>query len=468
MAKKKGSDANANPLPLPPQRKGKVYRDRIVGQIKVMQSEVMPHPLNPRIHPVRQAKALIAILDDIGIASGGVARWIEVDGEKKLQALDGHLRRDVLADQEQTYTIVDLNDEEAAKFILAHDPIAMMAEVSQSNVDKICKTISIPPDIMDTVNSIRRAQEKTIDQVNAIVKEISTGNTELAKASNITIPTSRDSVVGTGLQAVVNAEMGAAPAFGAQTKEENFQGIMGFKENVVFPSSNQWGIPDLRSDRLCSLIPKQTWGAQQIKQDERDSTFYLWSTGTFPEEAAGGVLGFYIDDYRFDGVWNDAVAICAKLVNQNWGGVCTPDFSVWWDWPLVMKMWNLYKSRWVARYWQEAGIKIIPSLMRFGDPTSTLDLCGMPMNPPVVSFQCRAQVGDSQEDKNLNRQYVLACSNKQIQTIEPENVVIYGGMQHQEWLEPNLTKGPKYWFLEDWMSVRKRVSTTMRKEKKGS
>jgi hypothetical protein len=40
----------------------------------------------------------------------------------------------------------------------------------------------------------------------------------------------------------------------------------------------------------------------------------------------------------------------------------TPDFSIYRDWPPVANQWNVYRSRWCGRLWQEAGFEVISSL----------------------------------------------------------------------------------------------------------
>ena len=40
----------------------------------------------------------------------------------------------------------------------------------------------------------------------------------------------------------------------------------------------------------------------------------------------------------------------------------TPDFSLYRDWPVMLQQWNVYHSRWVGRFWQEHGLRIIPTV----------------------------------------------------------------------------------------------------------
>ena len=63
------------------------------------------------------------ILEDIGFADAMIARETP-DG---LELIDGHLRQEVMGDQDIPVLIVDVTEEEADKMLLTLDPLAMMA-----------------------------------------------------------------------------------------------------------------------------------------------------------------------------------------------------------------------------------------------------------------------------------------------------------------------------------------------------
>ena len=47
---------------------------------------------------------------------------------------------------------------------------------------------------------------------------------------------------------------------------------------------------------------------------------------------------------------------------QKWGGALTPDFSLYLDMPVAMKIWNTYRSRLLGAYWESQGISVIPTV----------------------------------------------------------------------------------------------------------
>ena len=98
-------------------------RDRVKELRRVPASQLLEHPRNWRRHPEAQSAAMRGVLAEIGFADAVIARETP-DG---LMLIDGHLRRDVMGDQEVPVLVVDVTAEEADKMLLTLDPLAMMA-----------------------------------------------------------------------------------------------------------------------------------------------------------------------------------------------------------------------------------------------------------------------------------------------------------------------------------------------------
>ena len=76
------------------------------------------------------------------------------------------------------------------------------------------------------------------------------------------------------------------------------------------------------------------------------------------------VFHFFEDDYLFERLWRNPKIYLPILKQYN--GVILPDFSLYRDMPLVMQLWNIYRSRAIGCWLQSNGIKVIPDV-RFGD-----------------------------------------------------------------------------------------------------
>ena len=69
---------------------------------------------------------------------------------------------------------------------------------------------------------------------------------------------------------------------------------------------------------------------------------------------------FFIDDYQFERVWNDPYTYIERL--REFPCALTPDFSLYLDMPMAMKIWNVYRSRLIGQMMQDANIVVIPTL----------------------------------------------------------------------------------------------------------
>ncbi len=103
----------------------KTPRNRILRHVHVRAGELIPHELNPRVHPEAQKAALAALYDEIGFARSLLAYELP-DGRLKL--IDGHLRAAMDPEQILDVEVLDVNDAEARALLLAIDPLAQLAE----------------------------------------------------------------------------------------------------------------------------------------------------------------------------------------------------------------------------------------------------------------------------------------------------------------------------------------------------
>lgn len=115
-------------------------RDRVKELRRVKASELQANPKNWREHPTQQRDALRGILEEVGIAGALLARETE-DGT--LQLIDGHLRAEDDPDIEWPVLVLDVNQDEADKLLLTHDPLSAMAETNKGLLDTLLKECAI-------------------------------------------------------------------------------------------------------------------------------------------------------------------------------------------------------------------------------------------------------------------------------------------------------------------------------------
>lgn len=112
------------------------YRDRIKSLRRVKASDLEENPKNWRTHPDSQKKAMSAALSEIGYADAVIARELP---NKKLQIIDGHLRKGISGDEKIPVLVVDVTEDEADKLLATLDPLAAMAETDSQKMHELLK-----------------------------------------------------------------------------------------------------------------------------------------------------------------------------------------------------------------------------------------------------------------------------------------------------------------------------------------
>jgi hypothetical protein len=123
-------------------------RDRIKEFRRVKASELRPHPKNWRTHPAAQQDALRGVLAEIGYAGALLARELP-DGS--LQLIDGHLRAETTPDLDVPVLVLDLDEQEAAKLLALHDPLAGMAEANDEVLAELLAQVETESDAVQSL-----------------------------------------------------------------------------------------------------------------------------------------------------------------------------------------------------------------------------------------------------------------------------------------------------------------------------
>ena len=112
------------------------WRERLMEVRQMRAGDVLPHPLNPKIHPPSQNEALTGLLEDVGKCDILKAYHSEREGGK-LVFFDGHARQGLKPDEVWNIGIYDVTDDEADKLLLTFDPIAQEAQVSAAKMEML-------------------------------------------------------------------------------------------------------------------------------------------------------------------------------------------------------------------------------------------------------------------------------------------------------------------------------------------
>lgn len=236
--------------------------------------------------------------------------------------------------------------------------------------------------------------------------------------------------------------------------------VFQIKDDTLFSSNNKLDIPDLMEEMLGGedCIPTYTWDMHAEIDPEKVGLF-VWRkhpvTGVAGQVASGiqyGILVYYVEDFNFEQVWERPSDYIAKFRAYAPMAFVTPDFSLFGDQPYVFQAYQHYRARWVGRYWQENGYKVIPNLTWTTEKCYDLSVMGIPVGAPVVSCQCRTSGND-----DFGKAFFLKGLNYCLNEIKPKNCLIYGGYNHRHWIEKNIeNKECKIHFYESITHIRAR------------
>jgi hypothetical protein len=225
--------------------------------------------------------------------------------------------------------------------------------------------------------------------------------------------------------------------------------IMTYKEDAIFPSTNRWGFPDLLPHRLWDGDIK---GVYTIDGDISPTRIVHWGTIGFDERMKNHVICFYADDYRFESaVWDKSVEFVEKLKKVQPAALVQPDFSIWRDDPPAVQLWNTYRSRYLSRFWQEAGWSIIPNISFADEQTWEWIFDGIPRRIPCAAIQARTSGGSEKA-----KQFFVKGLHEFCRRVEVGKIFVYGG-EHREWIEPFLPKGPAFVWITSFHKARKQM-----------
>lgn len=202
-------------------------------------------------------------------------------------------------------------------------------------------------------------------------------------------------------------------------------GAAALKADMTFESDGPYNIPALLPERLGSLpdAPIDVWAGPSAS----DSAWPGWWFYNYGSDSVQGmdwtrtIMGFYVDDVRFERWYNEPDVYAARAINAQVPLLLSPNFSLWSGQPAAVHIFNVFRSRWVARYLQEAGLMIIPDIHWASEESLSYILAGIPAGLPCIAMQIQtlynAQV--ARKERHAIRTVM--------DTLRPEAVLLYGG-----------------------------------------
>jgi len=235
---------------------------------------------------------------------------------------------------------------------------------------------------------------------------------------------------------------------------DKLSGTLQLSDDMDLPASDRWGewdIPRLRTDRL--MLPSEwpddisVWAGGATRDlPENDDRDHWWLYIFGISSVAGikhldrAIMCYYTFDFYFERWFWEPAKYTTRMLNSGIKYAISPNFSTWATDPMHDSLHALYRSRWMARYFQEAGLKVIPDVEwpSSDDPRhqkflEDYVLPSLPKKLPMIAMQANVVTGNvtketmARDKKRLAAQYRLI-----VDTLQPEAIVYYG---RSNWIE---------------------------------
>ena len=195
--------------------------------------------------------------------------------------------------------------------------------------------------------------------------------------------------------------------------DDDYKEITDEKPNERIRTVNSYNLQLYDEERAVGKYQMPLIDKSQIIPNELIGFNYMKST----QDHNVGIHCF-IDDYQFERLWNSPQLYIDDILKFDC--ILTPDFSLYMDMPLAMKIWNVYRSRLLGQFWQDCGMEVIPTV-QWAEP-ATYEFCfdGIPQNSVVAVSTIGVKKGES-----------LAIWNdgmhEMIKRLKPQTILVYGG-----------------------------------------
>ena len=171
--------------------------------------------------------------------------------------------------------------------------------------------------------------------------------------------------------------------------------------SCLFETDNKYGFPEVKTSEnfeVEDLIP------------------FNLCKNRHKEDLNKGVH-FFLDDYKFEQIWTRPRDYI-KLF-QDYGNIVSPTFSIWSNQPYALNIFNMYRSRWCTRFFQEFGINVLVDVRWSDEKSYDFAFSGIEKNTPVIVNT----VGTKYLD---NRKMFRDGFYEMLKVLEPNKLYVYG------------------------------------------
>jgi len=211
---------------------------------------------------------------------------------------------------------------------------------------------------------------------------------------------------------------------------EELPGTLTLKENPQFEHGLPYDIPPIRKDKLLEVPDDiKIWTTPDVTYTNKYFFTVLGNGNTRGLAWDKTILLTHTGDDILEKLWFDPISYTSKLINRRMLGAMSPELSVGDGWPKANRIWNVYRNRWVGRYFQEAGINLIPTVSHLVYPTDEEFLyTGIPKGCPCISMQLQAHGTAVRTQIEEQLRLYRASLQTMMRHLEPQCLILYGNL----------------------------------------
>lgn len=131
-------------------------------------------------------------------------------------------------------------------------------------------------------------------------------------------------------------------------------------------------------------------------------------------------LHFFVDDYQFSRCWTNPDAYIEML--GKFKAVCSPDFSTYTDFPKAIQIYNHYRKHWLAAYWQQNGINVIPTISWSDESSFEWCFDGEPVGACIAVSSVGTQLNAR------SRELFMTGYREMMDRLHPQRIFFYGNV----------------------------------------
>lgn len=402
---------------------------------EVPPKQLPPNPKNWRTHNQRQRNTFKAFKEKHGWL-GFVLFNLQTN-----KTLDGHMRIDeaIKADEPCVPVIlVDKAEDDENEVLATLDNIGLLAQRNEDALRSLTKAVD------EQMGKLKTEKERKLAQFRKDLQEAEVGSAPLIKQAKtrlrpISSPPPEE-----------EAEPQSDEKFTSSDDPDDMV-VTSIDTSIIFDGLTEMGIPELLKTNLATpdLAPRYTASLEHPEQS------YFCYSMSFDGSTDIGCIGFYTDDVRFEAIYNESASFLEWLDDVSPKCLIGPDFSAYGNWPLVLNLYSVYKSRWCTRLWQQVDYPVIPTVQMIDQYPHTLSKkYVLETLPTKCTLAIEARLGSKEY------QILTNWINLIIQICKPECLVLYAGEEKQKYIIGDIKRGKtEIIYLPQLMNVRKKRSS---------